>query len=149
MYHLLFKWRKANNENKIKEKIITLDKVFSDVQTTFKNNFSIFDGSKVQDQRKVHAIAQIFNKNVSKLREYLLIWKRTTKNIKYQQFDKFMRNFNPEDFNKRLMQHAFLMISKKNDMETMKGYINSLWKWKMSNIQAIYYSKFIRVFKEG
>ncbi len=34
-------------------------------------------------------------------------------------------------------------------METMKGYINSLWKWKMSNIQAIYYSKFIRVFKEG
>lgn len=110
MYHLLFKWRKANNENKIKEKIITLDKVFSDVQTTFKSNFSIFDGSKVQDQRKVHAIAQIFNKNVSKLREYLLIWKRTAKNIKYQQFDKFMRNFNPEDFNKRLMQHAFLMI---------------------------------------
>lgn len=31
----------------------------------------------------------------------------------------------------------------------MKGYINSLWKWKMSNIQATYYTKFIKVFKEG
>lgn len=31
----------------------------------------------------------------------------------------------------------------------MKGYINSLWKWKMSNIQATYYSKFIKVFKES
>jgi hypothetical protein len=29
--HLFFKWRKINNENKITEKIITLDKVFSDI----------------------------------------------------------------------------------------------------------------------
>ncbi len=31
----------------------------------------------------------------------------------------------------------------------MKGYINSLWKWKLSNIQASYYTKIIRVFKEN
>jgi len=31
----------------------------------------------------------------------------------------------------------------------MKGYINSLWKWKMSNIQANYYSKFIKIMKES
>jgi len=31
----------------------------------------------------------------------------------------------------------------------MKGYINSLWKWKMSSIQANYYSKFIKIMKES
>ena len=31
----------------------------------------------------------------------------------------------------------------------MKGFINSLWKWKMSNMQATYYSKFIKVFRES
>ena len=48
-----------------------------------------------------------------------------------------------------MLKIAFLMIHKKSDLESMKGYINSLWKWKMSNMQATYYSKFIKVFKEG
>lgn len=60
-----------------------------------------------------------------------------------------MRNFNPEDFNKRLLKIGWLMIAKKKDMQMMKGYINSLWKWKMSNIQANYYSKFIKIMKES
>lgn len=41
------------------------------------------------------------------------------------------------------------MISKRHEMEILKGYINSLWKWKLSNIQASYYTKFINVFKES
>jgi hypothetical protein len=31
----------------------------------------------------------------------------------------------------------------------MRGYINSLWKWKLSNIEATYYTKFIKVFRES
>lgn len=31
----------------------------------------------------------------------------------------------------------------------MKTYVNSLWKWKMSNVEANYYAKFIKVFKES
>lgn len=60
-----------------------------------------------------------------------------------------MRNFNPEDFNQRLVRIGFLMIAKRHEMEILKGYINSLWKWKLSNIQASYYTKFINVFKES
>jgi hypothetical protein len=60
-----------------------------------------------------------------------------------------MRPFNPEDINKRLIKLGFIMIEKKKDMESLKGFINSLWKWKMSNIQATYYAKFIKVFKES
>ena len=41
------------------------------------------------------------------------------------------------------------MISKRHEMEILKGYINSLWKWKLSNIQASYYTKFINIFKES
>ncbi len=31
----------------------------------------------------------------------------------------------------------------------MKGYVNSLWKWKMANTEANYYDKFIKVFRES
>ena len=31
----------------------------------------------------------------------------------------------------------------------MRAYINSLWKWKLSNLEANYYGKFIKVFKES
>ena len=40
-----------------------------------------------------------------------------------------------------------MMIEKKKDIENLRGYINSLWKWKMSNIEANYYSKFIKIFR--
>ena len=58
-----------------------------------------------------------------------------------------MRTLNPDEMNKKNIKIAFLLIQKKNDQEYLKGYINSLWKWKMSNMQATYYSKFIKVFK--
>ena len=31
----------------------------------------------------------------------------------------------------------------------MKGYINSLWKWKMTNTENQYYEKFIKVFSQS
>ena len=107
----------------------------------------IYQGSKVNDQRKIRATTQLFNNNVKRLREYLKTWQRSTKTIKYHLFEKYMRNFNPEDFNKRLLKIGWFMIVKKKDMQMMKGYINSLWKWKMSSIQANYYSKFIKIMK--
>lgn len=31
----------------------------------------------------------------------------------------------------------------------MKGYINSLWRWKMTNTETQYYDKFIKVFSQS
>ncbi len=68
LYSLFFTWRKKNHENKVKDKIVSLDKIFAIAQSAFKENVSIFEGSKVQDQRKIRTATQIFNNNVSKLK---------------------------------------------------------------------------------
>lgn len=67
--------------------------------------------------------------------------------MKLNLLDKYMKRYNPEDFNQIFVRAAFMQIQKKNELESMKGFVNSLWKWKMSNMQATYYSKFIKVFR--
>ena len=47
------------------------------------------------------------------------------------------------------MRDSLEAIKKKKDMQKLRSYINSLWKWKLSNFEANYYSKFIKVFKES
>jgi hypothetical protein len=42
-----------------------------------------------------------------------------------------------------------MKIKSKADIEALRTYINSLWKWKMSNVEANYYAKFIKIFKES
>lgn len=52
----------------------------------FQANFSIMDGSKTQDQRKVKASTLLFNNNVKKLNGFFNIWRRNSKLIKMHHF---------------------------------------------------------------
>ena len=70
----------------------------------------------MQDQRKVRATANLFNNNVKKLNGFFNIWRGKSKTLKLHQFERLIRNFNPEDFNKRLMRIGFLMIEKRKEM---------------------------------
>ena len=47
------------------------------------------------------------------------------------------------------LKYCFDKIKHRAEMEILRTYINSLWKWKMSNVEANYYAKFIKVFKES
>ena len=64
----------------------------------------------MQDQRKIRATNNLFNNNIKKLNGFFNIWRGKTKTLKLYQFERLMRTFNPEDFNKRLMRIGFLMI---------------------------------------
>lgn len=112
MYRVFFNWRKNVNEDNVKNKIISLDKVFSITQSAFISNFSIFEDSKIQDQRKIRALTHLFSNNVSKLLGVFMIWRKQTRNLKLQEFENCMRPFIPEDFNKKLMKDSFMMIHK-------------------------------------
>lgn len=46
---VFFNWRKYNNESKIKDKIVTLDKFLNISETVYRDNLYIFQGSKVND----------------------------------------------------------------------------------------------------
>lgn len=76
----------------------------------FNNNFSIFEGVKIQDQKKIQTITKLFNNNVSRLRDAYEIWRKSAKSNKLHTFERYMRHFNPQDFNKRLMRIGFMMI---------------------------------------
>ena len=91
MNTIFFKWRKINNENKIKEKIVSLDKTFAIMHTTFKDNFCIFEDSKIMDHMKIKASTQLFNNNVSRLKDTFNLWRKKTRKIKLTLFEKHMQ----------------------------------------------------------
>ena len=82
MNNCYFRWRKNCNENKVKEKIVCLDKVFSNIQNAFGNSFSVFSETKLESQNKMNAINRLFRNNVKKLQSYLNTWRVVTKKIK-------------------------------------------------------------------
>ena len=89
-------------------------------------------------------------KNVhSNLSEILNIWKFNIKDDKCYYLDKVLNKYAPEAVNPLNLKWGFGKIKNKADMEILRTYINSLWKWKMSNVEANYYAKFIKVFKES
>ena len=89
---------------------MTLDKTFTIMHSSFKNNFSIFEESKVNDQRKLKATSQLFNRNVTKLKGYFDIWRTSAHKMKLALLEKYMRNFNVENFNKRFLREALFLI---------------------------------------
>lgn len=42
---------------------------------------------------------------------------------------------------------SFRILKKQREMNVLRNYINSLWRWKTSNIEAQYYTKFINIFR--
>lgn len=44
---------------------------------------------------------------------------------------------------------SFRVLKKQREMNVLRNYINSLWRWKTSNIEAQYYTKFINIFRES
>ena len=91
MNTIFFKWRKINNENKIKEKIVSLDKTFAIMHNTFKDNFCIFEDSKIMDHMKIKASTQLFNNNVSRLKDTFSLWRKKARKIKLTHFEKHMQ----------------------------------------------------------
>lgn len=50
---------------------------------------------------------------------------------------------------KRCYADCFRTLKKNREMNVLRNYINSLWRWKTSNIEAQYYTKFINIFRES
>jgi len=57
---------------------------------------------------------KLFTNNVRRLKGYFDKWRATSRKIKLNQLDRYMKGFNPEDFNNKLIRAAFMQIQKKN-----------------------------------
>ncbi len=83
---LFFKWRKINNEAKITEKIITLDKVLNNTESIFKNNFNVFEDYQMQISAKNAAVTKLVINNQNVYSGIFNKWRKMTKINKMYNF---------------------------------------------------------------
>ena len=143
------KWRKTASEAAITEKMIGLTQSFEHCSACIKQHNYLFENPTQDLLRKEAAIKQLVRNNSLQLSNLLQIWRFNIKDEKCYLMEKALQRFSPSEVNARNLRGSFDRIKKKADMEILRAYINSLWKWKMSNVEANYYAKFIKVFRES
>lgn len=60
-------------------------------------------------------------------------WRSKVKNTKLLILSNKLVSLSSKTINTKQLYTAFHSIKKQADLEALKAYINSLWKWKMSN----------------
>lgn len=142
------KWRQLTTETKILARAELLQNLFVCLNDTTRMNIQHAIERKGTDQ-KLQAVKKLMNNNTSILWQGFDIWRGWSLNLKNNERRELFNRMLEILSGRRCYTECFQILKKHREMNVLRNYINSLWRWKTSNIEAQYYTKFINIFRES
>lgn len=142
------KWRQLTTETKILARAELLQNLFGCLHDALRLNLSQAVEKRGTD-RKLQAVKQLMVNNTSILWQGFDIWRGWSLTLRNNHRREHFGRLCEILSGRRVYVDCFLTLKKNREMNVLRNYINSLWRWKTSNIEAQYYTKFINVFRES
>lgn len=98
---------------------------------------------------KIFFIRKLMMNNNEKMRQGFHIWREWKINKRSLHMKGIFDRVCDILSERRHVEETFRLLKNQREIDIVRNYINSLWRWKTSNIEAQYYTKFINIFKES